>query len=718
MPELDEALFTFTVRSNYMYETYGPRVRGATEYRHFPVHLCMPSPAGQLFPTERLVLCDDERNTAPGVITPLCLWKDGSVRAWDITFPVDVSRQQSRVYTVHRATIEPPSAPLRMPRMPHDFTLYLTLAEGAELRAVVHFPVLNSSDEAAVCFEDEQEFELRSFGEYGSFKGVLIRKAWNWYPGIELALRLTNCMCPETIVINDMRLEFDLPGEGRCRYVARHARFTADGPRTVDGAMPFAMRADAGGIHVDDIARFGEMQTDYPAYERGTYLEATENWLGMADDESGWVLIVPDALERMPKGWTIENRHVTIQVHPDWAKPLDWRQGMSLFQRVYLSRLDTSSSAGEFEDEGLRWIRQPLVEIAPDLYRNAGWQIPFCYDPVRYPKTEYDILRTWGFSWSTGTFDWGDDYLPGKGTRNHEYDFIANALKEFARTGQPEVYKLGRAATEHMIYTDFVPCSADPWKEGGVPAHCSYHTTGSAYPSHMWVEGLLLYYLMTGDRYALQVAVRVGDFFLKYVDERFQVVEGTGREMGWTLVALGALYDITGEERFLAGARKTVDRYLDARVENFFPTDATFAVGVGLIGLDRIRPYYRGDDIARFIPAVLDWMMAHRQDGIGLFDYWYDSERKSMYHIQTHLPEALNIGYQLTGDTRYLKAAWRLFMIHQGGGVLTVENPLRPAESGIAGGYHISWTMGCLASFAERGWLDNIQYYDPEPQLS
>lgn len=712
MPSSRDAVFTFHLQSNCY--TYGSYTHGAREYRDFPVRLSMPSPAGLLSPEEALELRDADGHPVPACIRPLLLWADGSVRVWEVSFPAILQRLATAEYRLLRSTGTPVKVAERLLVMPTEFTVLLVLEDGAEMRARVSFPPLFAPvDGRAACFEDEQPFALRKYGEFGTFQGVLTRKAWNWYPGVEMAVRLTNCHHAETATVRAVRIECDLPGHGPCRYLAQRAAATIEGQYAVERAAPFAVRADAGGIHVSDLAQFGQVETDYPPYERGVYLQATASWLGMADGESGWVLHVPEAVERMPKGWTIEGRHVTIDVHPGWADPLTWRQGMTLYQCFALARIARDASAEAFANEGECWWRPPIVRIADDAYRQAGWRIPFDYDPRRHPKTEYDIRRTWNFSWSNGAFDFGDDYLKGKGTRNHEYDFIGCAMKEYARTGHHELFKLGKAAAEHMMYTDFVPFSADPWKEGGVPAHCTYHNTGSAYPSHMWVEGLLLYYMISGDRYALQVATRVGDFFLKNVHERMKLVEWTGRERGWTLVALGALYDVTREARFLEGAKLVVDRYIDADLETLALRDATFCIGVGLIGLDRIRPFYRGEDIAKFIPWVLDWLMEHRCDGLGIFDYWYDAERDSFYWIQAHLPEALNIGYRLTGDVRYLQAAWRLYMIHQGGGQLTVEDQFRPSESGIAGGYHISWTMGCLASFAERGWLVPLQYRAP-----
>ena len=60
-----------------------------------------------------------------------------------------------------------------------------------------------------------------------------------------------------------------------------------------------------------------------------------------------------------------------------------------------------------------------------------------------------------------------------------------------------------------------------------------------------------------------------------------------------------------------------------------------------------------------------------------------------------------------------MRAAFRLYQIHHSGGQMTVQMRYAAPECGFAAGHHISW-MGCLASFAEKGWLDALQY--PEPQ--
>ena len=525
-------------------------------------------------------------------------------------------------------------------------------------------------------------------------------------------------------MVRGIRLEFSLPGTGPVRYYARQACCTAEThPRLVDRKNPLEVRADEQGLHVPDPAMLGEREADYPPYERGAYLGMVSPWLGVADRGGGWVLVLPDALERRPKAWRIDGHDVTIDLHPEDAAPLEWRQGMTMFQRFMLVRVPADATPADHENEAQSWLRPPVVRMDPDVYRAGGWRIPFRFAPGRFPRTEFRFRDSFNFTWTPGTFHWGDQLTASKSggpppaggnrfARNLEYDFVAVAAKEYARTGVTHLLKLCRAAAEHMMYTDLVAVSSDPWKQGGIAHHCDDHTSGSCYPSHMWAEGLTLYYQLSGDRYALHAAETVGDFYLKYVGERFPVVQGTAREVGWTLIALSAVYDMTRQPRYLEGIKRVVDHNLDRGVGEFFPTDATFTHGVAIIGLDRARDFHRDADIRDFILGVLDWMMAARRDEIGLFEYWRDTELGAIPYVQAHLPEALNIGYRLSGDEKYLHAAWRLYQIHMDGGLLTVQNRYGPPECGFAAGNHITW-MGCLQSFAEKGWLEQLQYGSP-----
>ena len=709
-------LVSFRVESNHGYH----EMMGASEYHNMPVRVSIPLAPKVCVPGDNLELCDEKGSPVPCQTNPFLLWPDGSVRVWGLWFPVNFKRGEARQFQLRRAKAgkTTPRFPVADFSGPSTFRISIRPGKGSRLQDRVEF---KTTDRSKSFVEDEQAFELRNPSGEVRFKGAIVRRSFSWYPGIELEVRLTNYCAADVTNVRGVRFEFELPIQKPQRFCIRQSCFMMGRPRLVERKNSFSVRADDRGVHVTDLAQLGENENDYPQYERGAYLGMVDNWIGVADNKSGWALAVPQAYERAPKAWRIEGNKVIVDLHPEDSDELPWRQGMTLFQRLYLVRLPATAAASDFENEAQSWLRQPIVTVPADVYREAGWRIPLRYDPKRFPKTEFQFRDSFNFTWATGTFHWGDAIInwgsKAQGIqpsgRNLEYDFVAAAAKEYVRTGRMAIWKLCRPAAEHMMYTDFIDFSTDEWKNGGIAAHGPAHTWGSCYPSHMWAEGLTLYYQLTGDRYALYVIKRVGDFFLKYIRGRFAAVQSTPREMGWLLIALEAIYDLTREPRYLEGIQRVVDFNLGLGPKGFFPLDATFAMGVSIIGLNRSRLHYRDADTKKFIVGLLDHLMATRCDEIGLFEYWRDSEAGIIPYIQTHLTEGLNIGYQLSGDEKYLRAAWRLYQIFLGGGIMTVQNRYGPPECGFAAGHHISW-MGCLQSFAEKGWLGRLQY--PEPK--
>jgi hypothetical protein len=706
--------YAFGLRSNYTYFNVAFARSGKIHYRDFPVRLSLPAPEGKYRPDDRLALRDQRGRTLPAVIRPMTQWPDGSVRVWELFFAADMDQGERRAFEVIRGGSRPAPTAKRKAflREPSAFVLSVQLEDGTLLRRTLAFPA-PAAGAAAVCGVPCDFGRVKS-GEYTAFKGALIRKTWDWYAGAEFTIRLINHAPGETLRVKSVCLECDLPGAGVVEYAVKQEAIVVGRPRLVTSATPFDVHADAAGIHVTSPAQLGETESDYPPYERGAYLGSVSSWMALRDRQATWLLVVPEARERMPKGWSIQGRRAILDLHPADAEPLRWRQGMALFQRFVLARLPAEVAWDECESAGLAWLRPPIVELDPDVYRAAGWRIPFRFDPERYPRTEYWFHYLFDFTWTCGTFEWGDIHNPPARAENLEYDFPAVAAREYARTGRARMLNLCRAAAEHMMYTDFVACSADVWKEGGIAHHSKDHTGGSCYPSHMWAEGLALYYLLSGDRYALEVARRVGDFFLKYIAGRWEVVFGpSAREMGWTLIALGGLYDVTREPRYLDGIKRIVDATLACRPDEFFPTNPGFCFGVAIRGLEHVRPFYRTAEIARFILKLLDFLMEHRRNKLGLYGYWYDAEENDeMSWIQTYMGLALNIGYRLSGDEKYLESAWRQYMANLDGAPLTVQPFGTVPNRSWAAGYQITW-MEALQSFAEKGWLDSLQYPPP-----
>jgi hypothetical protein len=123
---------------------------------------------------------------------------------------------------------------------------------------------------------------------------------------------------------------------------------------------------------------------------------------------------------------------------------------------------------------------------------------------------------------------------------NNEYDVIHALAVELARTGRQSLWTNLRRLVRHNIEVDFVHFSDDPWQHHGSPAHSSLHNYSSAYPSHIWTQGLLEYYCMMGDADALDAAVKLSDTIIRNLDdpERGKFLWGFNREIGWPVLAL------------------------------------------------------------------------------------------------------------------------------------------------------------------------------------
>ena len=715
---------SFEIRSNYELGLFQKPV--GANYRNFPVRISIPVAPGANRPDQAMEVCDGNGGRVPASIRPFLLWSDGSVRAWEVWLHLTLKLGETQRFEFFASDAKSP-APVahNLPlREPASFDLSVTLADGTRLEATSAFPARPSQGSGFV-LEEEVAFPLRRDGR-DLFRGVLKRRTWNAYAGSELTLRLTQVGPDDMLVIRGAQLRFDLPLQGKVEHTVQQLFHSRDRrppwPRIVRAPTPFILRAEPGGIRVTDIKQLGDDLSRYPSYERpGAYVVSP--WLAAGNSSATWLLRVDEAYERFPKQWTMDGARAVVDLHPEDAPALEWRQGMTMFQRLQLVRMAANEPGEMLDNEAWSWTRQPLVRLDADQYRAAGWRIPFRYEPKRFPKVENKFRELFRFPWYPGTFYWGDEsddlslgaYLslppekrPAARPRNGEYDITAASAKEYARTGRGEFLRMCRIAAEHLMYTDFVEVSHDVWKEGGVPAHGRNHTSGAAYPSHMWIEGLMLYHQLTGDPNAVRVGKRIGDFLLKYIHERFEVLKATAREGGWALIALGALYDLTREERYLEGIRRIADWYLSLKPAEFFPENGSYFVGIAMIGLDRVRPFHRDAEIKKFIPAVLDWQIEHRMTGEGLFDFHFDSETEGGTFVHAAMPEALNIGWLISGDERYLRVALRQFQFWEAGSLFhSIGNV--PTDSRVAASAQLSW-MGVLQTFAEKGWLERMQF--------
>jgi len=200
---------------------------------------------------------------------------------------------------------------------------------------------------------------------------------------------------------------------------------------------------------------------------------------------------------------------------------------------------------------------------------------------------------------------------------------------------------------------------------GGQWEHCARHVGMDIVCSHQWVEGLLDYYHFTGEKRAFDTAIGMGDNILRLLetDTYKKVGESNARETGWALRSLTALYVETGDEKWVAKAEEIISQFLvwEQSYGGWLATytDNTvirvgFMIAVAAGSLMRYYRVFPRDDIKELLLRAVDDLIENGMLGNGVFYY---KELPSLNRVNTNtlLLEALTIGYELSGDKKYLE---------------------------------------------------------------
>jgi len=484
-------------------------------------------------------------------------------------------------------------------------------------------------------------------------------------------------------------------------YVARHVFNEAPVAivANVERSVPHVENPD---MLLDDVK--------YPFYLKPPLVN-TDEWLGTGDGKHSVYLRLSDFSAAVPNRLTSEKRSMGAEFWPTTAEPLDLPQGRSRRQTVTLTFLagETSesgtgkrSNAPVQAPKGVAAQLQSLIHegrasIHPDwtAYCNAFKQaqaLPYrsharmednLANLVRLdmPCTKFDVGDTDSHynNGRSGHFLPGAPEIPRKFPRsnptqtyldltepvwtNNEYDAIHVFCKELMRTGRFKLWDTLRLAARHNIEVDFLHYSDHRWHHRATPAHSINHTTTGAYPSHFWTQGLLEYYCLSGDPDALEVACALGDKTIEFFSdpEQRKMLWGFNREIGWSVLSLACLVDITGEERYMNLLEEMVE-YLVG-----FDRDA-YRGGINLSGgndhwnMNRqiVNCFFGYASMMEGIDLYLD--LTDRKDvAVWLEKFCHDLADEALNAAREgqmrgiDFGTALGIGFERTGDKRFLQ---------------------------------------------------------------
>ena len=459
---------------------------------------------------------------------------------------------------------------------------------------------------------------------------------------------------------------------------------------------------------------------DYPFYLHAP-LVRTRNWLGVHGDGRAVYMQMQDFGLMRPTRMTSEGAQLNLEIWPSTKEQLELPQGRSRRQSILLSFMPSDNALPEkrtgkmpgapiqapqgvaatlgalmYEERACvdpAWIAH-CGEFEQDLAVPVGKHLRFeqslrsCLR-MEMPNTKFDVgdtdtndgYKTWysvtgedrvrplpGFPnipryWPTGlpTQTYLDCHEPV--WLNNEYDSIHTFCSELMRTGRFELWRQVRLTVRHNIEVDFLHYSDHKWLHHTTPAHSARHGTTGAYPSHFWTQGLLEYYCLTGDPDALEVALALGDKTIEFFDspEQREVLWGFNREIGWSILLLAHLYDVTREERF----RPLLDELVDFIIGY---DRAAFTGAVNLSsGNDRMtldRQIIAGlfgyvsmvDGVDRYATVtgradVADWLKTFTADLVtAAIEAIRDGEGLGL-----RFGIVLAVGYERSGDERFMK---------------------------------------------------------------
>jgi hypothetical protein len=282
----------------------------------------------------------------------------------------------------------------------------------------------------------------------------------------------------------------------------------------------------------------------------------------------------PDPVLEAPMRLAVDGAAFEIDLFPAAAEPHHFNEGMGKTRQVLFYAHDDGHAPADLFHDAAQMTYPGMTAIPAEWYRQSKFgdihrTLPF--QPNRHPMIETKIRLTHApgdiqnkqsikshplLGKCRGWRDFGDyvglrGHLPEFGVRqyyNNEEDYIYTAMLDAWRRGAP-VDAVDQA--RHLMDVDFIDHSGDPARDGAVCPHSTDHTNGEVYPSHQWCQGLLYYYLGTGDEEALRIARRIGDNLCGWVvGPRKESLRFSGRESAWPMISLAALYEVTGEVRY------------------------------------------------------------------------------------------------------------------------------------------------------------------------
>lgn len=673
----------------------------------------LPFAYGTLTSTQNLRVLDPQDNEVPVQARALNYWPDGSVMFALVSFPASVGAGAGEQYTVEfgsqvRPSATHPAAVTVVPREGQieigtgalDVTLSTTRGTLVESALLDGTQMIGDEPWAAlVTGEDGTEYSsalgevtetkiievgplravIRRIGRHTAEDGStllefdMIQEFYANSPMTRLSYVFTHKEDSETQKLRQVRLNMPCPwaGDGAQAFV-----WGEEAPVSGSSAACRQLELDEATVTADGADSGAARTLGFARLSDGPALSVATRWW--------W--------EKWPKAVEVGDGRIALDLIPmdshtqfsDGSFVL--YQGEAITHEVMIGfgpDGGDASSAGGFEAFRDRLMAAPDPQYATCTL--ALGEIP-ARDEVRFPAYEAGMERMYsGYmskrearkeygmeNFGDDTFEWG--YGPSYTFwSNQEYDHHHGFLIEWFRSGDRRFFEIGEQAARHYEAVDcyhWAPGreyligaphhhnSKHIVDEGWFPDHCVMGASNG----HSWVEGVLDYWLLTGDVRAEETARAMGEWYIWTVANDRYGAGGQERGPGWTLIALSSLYRLTGDERFKDAGNTILDWFetiqdpvrgvvsVPISEQPSYEGGTAFMHGIVGRGLGRFYEATGEERAMRMCLGIGEWLTTEPMGPPARFWYKQAPSCKTSYGATDQCVGGLSYPYRYTGD--------------------------------------------------------------------
>lgn len=422
------------------------------------------------------------------------------------------------------------------------------------------------------------------------------------------------------------------------------------------------------------------IDSDYLIYDANEHLAETFYGTFFADvtsnqDNFGIAITHHQAYQNFPKGFNASSKGIDIMIIPENVTNITFQSGMSRQQKMLFHFHDTNTSLAEIDRVSTIYQMPDRPYIDKMYYRDANVFENIYYDNENPTFESHILAKADSHARCYGLLNWGDAPDPGYTSQgrghgnvvwtNNEYDYPHQATLLYTRTGIRRYLDYLLISAEHWIDVDICHYSKDPLIIDGQWMHTNNHCLDSKIVcSHQWVEGLLDYYHFTGDKYAYDCAINIGNNIMRLLDtDTFkQKGEISARETGWALRSMVALYKETFDNAWLSKCdwivghfkewEETYGHWLSPYMDTV-TIRVPFMISIAACSLMRYYRVNHDENLKQLILRQIDDLIENCYTSMGVF-YYKELPSLSRLGNNTIILEALTYAYELSGDKKYL----------------------------------------------------------------